>query len=185
MDKNSVEMITKTNSKGVRISKRDNDILEIENNLNLEILRKKKQEMLKTEKRIDIVIQEAPEDLESETKIYNFDSDGEEEKVRETYRQDITARSGTEYIQFHQELRHIDGDKKKLKIPYVRKKTFLKAQAKFAQPNRKVASLTFNELNNPVVGFRFALTIDGPSFLPVKQFKDEPKSTIFLRNSEL
>jgi hypothetical protein len=39
MDKNYVEMLTKTNAHGERISKEDNDIIEIENNLNLEILR--------------------------------------------------------------------------------------------------------------------------------------------------
>jgi hypothetical protein len=57
-------MLTRTNRKGDRISKLDNDILEIENNLNLEILRMKKLEEMKTEKRVDIVIREAPGEIE-------------------------------------------------------------------------------------------------------------------------
>jgi hypothetical protein len=53
-------MITKTNRFGERVCKVDNDIIEIENNLNLEILRRKKLEELKSEKRVDIEIKEAP-----------------------------------------------------------------------------------------------------------------------------
>jgi hypothetical protein len=122
---------------------------------------------LRTEKRVDIVIKEAPGDLESGTQVFEFDSDGEEEKGSESLNLMNKARSGTEYIKIHEELRQ-SGSGKQLKIPYVRKKTFLKAKAVYAAPSREIASQTLTSLNNPVTDFKFALTMDGPTFLPVK-----------------
>ena len=172
-------MLTKTAPNGQRICKIDNDIIEIENNLNLEILRLKKIEEMKSEKRVDIVIKEAAEDLESGTKVWEFEDSGEEEKgkISEEGTSLVKARSGTEYIQIHEEFREThqrkDGTIKKSKVPYVRKKTFLRAKAQYALPSRQIASETLTELNNPVTDYKFAITMDGPSFLPVKNKPEE------------
>jgi hypothetical protein len=160
-------MLTKTNKNGERISKLDNDIIEIENNLNLEILKEKKLTELKSEKRIDFVIREAPDDLESGTKEYNLDDlEAEEEKNIEALSKK-KARSGTEYIQIHEELRE-SGGYVQAKIPYVRKKTFLKARAHYALQTREEVSQTLSKMINPVKDYKFSLTMDGPSFLPIR-----------------
>lgn len=121
---------------------------------------------------MDIVIQEAPDDLESGTKVYTFDDEEEEEKGIEALGL-IKARSGTEYIQIHEELRE-SGGPKKLKVPYVRKKTFLKAKAHYALPTRELASNTLTQMHNPVKDFKFGLTMDGPSFIPIKERPEKP-----------
>ena len=153
-------MITKTNRFGERVCKVDNDIIEIENNLNLEILRRKKLEELKSEKRVDIEIKEAPQNLESDEE-YNEE---EEKNIDELAA--FKARSGTEYVQIHQELRpSVGGDQ--VKIPYVKKKVFLKAKAHFTLPSRTDIALTMQGIESFARNFELSVTLDGPTFLPV------------------
>jgi hypothetical protein len=123
-------MLTRTTSSGERISKLDNDILEIENNLNLELLRMKKLEEMKTEKRVDIVIREAPGELEQDYQY--MDVEYEDEKAAEAI-ESRKPRTGTEYIAVHQDLRDKASSNDKLSIPYVSKKVFLKAKANYAE----------------------------------------------------
>ena len=125
-----IEMLTRTNSKGERISKIDNDILEIENNLNLELLRLKKLEEMKTEKRVDIVIREAPGELEQDYQY--LDVEYEDEKAADAI-ESKKPRTGTEYIAIHKELTEKASQSDQMTIPYVSKKIFFKAKANYAE----------------------------------------------------
>lgn len=133
-------MLTKTNSKGQRISKIDNDILEIENNLNLEILKNKKLEEMKTEKRVDIVIREAPDELEYDHQI--MDVEYEDEKAAEIIEQK-KPRSGTEYIALHKNLKPGQKNSQGEKIPYVSRKVFARARANYAEQTRQMSEDIF------------------------------------------
>lgn len=118
------------------------DILEIENNLNLEILQRKREIAFKTEKRVNLVINEVDEELE-QTKIFDLGSedDGEEEKVME---ESAVNRKGTDMIMRETVFGAVH---KKGTIPYVRKKIFLRARARFADPpsEEQIRKLTFSQ----------------------------------------
>lgn len=173
-------MLTKTNSNGERISKVDQDILEIENNLNLELLRLKKLEEMKTEKRVDIVIREAPGELEQDYQY--MDVEYEDEKAADAI-ESRKPRTGTEYIAIHKDLTNKGESDDKLTIPYVSKKVFLKAKANYAEQTKQMSADSIIKHFNPIKNFKLSLTIDGISLIPADMSKIHRQTFSNLDNS--
>lgn len=140
-------MLTRLDKEGRRKSEVELDVLEIENNLNLEILEKRKEIAFKTEKRVNLVINEADEKFE-ESAVFNLASrsdiheyDEDEDKLM------IPVRSDTIGGQTDSIMRQtvFGAAQKQGTIPYVRKRIFLKSRATFAEPPSKeeIHNLTF------------------------------------------
>lgn len=141
-------MLTKLDKDGRRKSEIDLDVLEIENNLNLEILEKRKEIAFKTEKRVNLVINEAEEKFEesavfnlgNNSNIHEYDDEDEDQLM-------VPSRSPSIGYQTDSIMRQtvFGAAHKQGTIPYVRKRIFLKSRATFAEPPsaEEIHSLTF------------------------------------------
>lgn len=174
---------------GTRQSQKDQDVLEIENNLNLEILSKRKEIAFKTEKRVNLVINEADEEYE-QSSVFTFQTEGSNSIPEKMKMSDFkTAEIMKETV--------FGAAQKKGTIPYVRKKVFLKSRARFAAPptEEQIRKMTFRQENaifpdqmkslstNLISEEKNNVSLESISRTVTNEFQTEGKSLDFLDDS--